>query len=119
MGSVVLLISAPELALRPAVGFSSEPVALRRLYVLQGGDTIELQPLNDFVAVQYLMACWYGARFGSAFARAIDQRAHFISCTRLAKRVPVRALRRPPTLGKDPDLAAKLEALVFADLGTL
>ena len=112
----VLHPSYEKRALRPAVGFSSEPVALRRLYVLQGGATIELQRVDDFAAVQYLMACWYGARFGSAFARAIDQRAHFVSCTRLAKRVPVRVLRRPATLGKDPDLAAKLEAVVLTDL---
>lgn len=103
-------------ALRPAVGFSSEPVALRRLYVLLRGDAISLQPLSPLAGVQFLMTCWYGARFGGAFARAIDQRAHFISCTRLAKSVAMGGLRRPATLGTDPDLAARLEAVLLEDL---
>jgi len=103
-------------ALRPTAGFSSEPVALRRLYVLQRGDAFDLQALSPVAGMQFLMSCWYGARFGSAFARAVDQRGHFLSCTRLAKSVGMRGLRRPGTLGKDPDLAAKLEALILADL---
>ena len=105
-------------AFRPTTGFWSKPVRLHRLYVLSVAETISITPVAPAMAIQPLLASWYGARFGAGFARSIDQRAHFENCSRLASSVTMRVLQRPATLMEDPGLAAAIESAIADDLAS-
>jgi hypothetical protein len=105
-------------ALRPTVGFRGEPVRLRRLYILRVAEQVSIRPVAPAIAIQQLLAYWYGARFGAGFVRSINQRAHFQSCARIAKDLPVRILERPATLWEDPELPAAIELAIVDDLAS-
>ena len=106
----------PSCALRPAAGFKTDAVRLRRIYVLGVGDQIAIEKVAAVVALQQLMASWYAARFGTTFSKSVDQGTHFKTCARLAKDIPMRVLRRPAALSEGEPFAAALEKAIYDDL---
>src|SRR5207245_732423 len=88
----------------------SEPVPLRRVYVLAQAPSREIQPLGPQEALLELLRHSYGART----LQAVRREDHFRQCARLASQVPVHRLAAPRDLGALPALA-RLIAQACAD----
>ncbi len=86
-------------------GHHSEPVPLRRLYVLTDAPSRQIQPLSPRQALLELLRHSYGARTLQAVRRV----EHFRQCARLASEVPVRRLAAPRNLDALPALAGLIE----------
>jgi len=83
----------------------SEPVPLRRLYVLAQAPLPSIQPLGPQEALLELLRHSYGART----LQSVRREDHFRQCARLATQVPVRRLAAPHDLGALPALARLIE----------
>ena len=89
---------------RPAAHkFSSTPVPVKRIYVLDKGDTPEILPLGPKEALGELVHHTYGAL-------GVGSASHFLECARLANEVAICSLRRRKSLSQLPDLARLIEA---------
>lgn len=97
-------------------GFESTSKPLRRLYVLRVGPRVAVERLRPVERLEEVLRHWYGARFGPEFLRSLNRREYFLDAAALARRVPVRILRRPPTFHQDPDLAKVIEGEILRDL---
>jgi hypothetical protein len=82
-------------------GFSVEPLPLKRVYVLERGDVIELCPLDRPKAVIALLRYTYTLR---SLKAGINQQQHFRQSARLAREVPFRRLIRPHDLKDLPEI---------------
>jgi hypothetical protein len=90
-------------------GFLQDPLPLQSIYVLGIGDEIDIVPLSPKDALLYIMPHWYGAMFGGELLRVFGLGTHFRECTRLANRVPIYLLKRPPSLDLLSDVAQAVE----------
>jgi hypothetical protein len=91
-------------------GFSAEPLPLKRVYLLEKGESIELIPLGRPEAVIALLRYTYTPR---SLKAGINQRQHFRHSARMAQEVPFRRLIRPPDLKDLPEIVR----MVVRDLG--
>ena len=82
-------------------GFSVEPLPLKRVYLLEKGDVIELLPLSRPEAVIALLRYTYTLR---SLKAGVNQRQHFRHSARLAREVPFRRLIRPHDLKDLPEI---------------
>lgn len=89
--------------------FAAEPLLLRRIYVLGGGDVPEIRALKPQEALVELLRHTYGRDL----FRAVETRSHFLWCTSVINKVSVNGLRRPYSLSRLSDLVQ----LVEEDLG--
>lgn len=103
-------------ALRFSQGFVREHLPLRRLYLLAVGQTTAIERIAPRQAFEELMRHWYGSRFGPAFLKALDLRAHFLQVSNLARTGSLRRLQRPATLRDDPGLGETIERAILEDL---
>jgi hypothetical protein len=85
-------------------GFSSQPAHLKRVYLLQQGETNEIVPLNSKQALKEVLSHWYGAQFGMGMIQALGAEDYLRQCAALAEGVPVRILRRRQDLSVFPEL---------------
>lgn len=85
-------------------GFASEPMNLKRVYLLQQGETNEIVPLNGKQAMKEVLSHWYGAQFGMSMIQALGARDYLRQCAALAECIPVRLLRRRQDLSVFPEL---------------
>ncbi len=85
--------------------FRTEPLPLRRLYVLEEGPAIELEPVSPQEAVVELVRHSYLVRL----LAAEETEVHFVQCANLVKAVSVRRLRRPRHLEGLAALARSVE----------
>jgi hypothetical protein len=86
--------------------FPQAPLPLHCAYVLDQGDRPEVEALQPQAAFSELMSHSYALRFlGTAGITA----SHFAKCARLASSVPVRRLKRPPSLETLPAVAQFVE----------
>lgn len=92
-------------------GFSLEPVPLRRIYALADAEHDAIEPFGGTQAVAKLVAHTFGIL---AFGQAAKP-AHFMLCTELAKRVPVRRLARARQLSRLAELARLVEEDLAGD----
>ena len=92
-------------------GFSLEPVLLRRIYALADADRNAIEPLAGREAVATLVAHTFGIL---AFGQGAKP-AHFLLCTELVKRVPVRRLARARQLERLAELARLVEEDLAGD----
>jgi hypothetical protein len=76
-------------------GFSVEPLPLKRIYLLEKGEGIELLSVSRPEAVIALLRYTYTLR---SLKTGINQRRHFRHSARLAREVPFRRLIRPHDL---------------------
>jgi hypothetical protein len=90
----------PKRGRRVLRGFSSEPLPLRRIYVLAEGERLATEPLSPQAALMALVP-------HTALVHPLgddDARACFLACGRIVERVPVRRLLRPPSLDTLPGM---------------
>jgi hypothetical protein len=93
-------------AQRAAARFQAAPLPLRRIYVLESGIRLEIEPIAGQAALAQLLCHSYAARFlGPAGAGA----EHLRRCAHVAARVPLYRLRRPDSLDHLDDLIDMIE----------
>jgi len=85
--------------------FHVEPLPLRRIYVLGGGERFEIEFLGAQEALVELIRHTYGREL----FQAVDTRAHFLKCATLVNGVPICSLKRQYSLSALPDLALLVE----------
>jgi hypothetical protein len=78
--------------------FSPEPIPIKRIYVLDKGDTTEILPLRPQEALGELIRHTYGAL-------DVGSSSHFLRCARIVNQVVMRSVRRKKSLLQLPDLA--------------
>jgi len=86
---------------RVSEGFSVDPLPLKRVYLLEKGDVIELLPLSRPEAVIALLRYTYTLR---SLKAGENQQLHFRHSARLAREVPFRRLIRPHDLQDLPEV---------------
>jgi hypothetical protein len=80
---------------RVDVRFTNEPLPLKRIYVLDTGDAVQIEPLLPQQALSKIISNSYSARFGSRLLRGDAASRHLIQCAQLIHSVPTRLLKRP------------------------
>ena len=111
LGSVVSELPKlrPEIdkrALRVGRGFRATPLPLRRLYVLDRGNSPSIEPLSRAETLIELLRHSYAPRLLHATAG----RARFVALGKLAAELPAARLRCPPALTELPAIAELVEA---------
>lgn len=89
--------------------FSQSPIPLCCIYVLSGGATLEIDPTQAQATFVELVRHLYVSRFGSSFLQAIGASSLFFQCAALAKRIPLRYLKRPYDLSALSEVAQLVE----------
>jgi hypothetical protein len=79
-------------------GFSTDPVPLKRLYVLSTGETIAVEKIRGSQGLIDILPHAYNSDLVNAIGSASLCQWHFKTCANLVRRVPVRVLRRPGDL---------------------
>ncbi len=102
---------------RPNQSFESDPLPLRALYLLERGDTTQIERLTGAQTLVEVFPHSYVARlrrlYGINFTEATQTTAqHFHLITRLMTQVPIYRLRRSFA----PDELAALPQIILADL---
>ena len=96
--------------------FISSPQPLQRFYVLGIGTSTAIEKVTPIRAFEEIISHWYGIRFGSTFLAAINLKDFFQKASTLARKIPLRYLKRPATLMNDPRLPQIIENAILADL---
>ena len=91
--------------LRARRRFSSAPLPLGCIYVLDRGDALEIEPLRLQEALKELIRNTYGRELLQAARPA----SHLQQCADVVNSVPVRRLRRPYSLEALPDVVRLVE----------
>jgi hypothetical protein len=92
-----------EKRVRPASDkFSSAPLPIKRIYVLDKSNSAEISPLRPQEALAELVRHTYGAM-------GVGSTSHFLECAHIANTVTVCRLRRQETLSQLPHLAQLVE----------
>ncbi len=89
--------------------FSSAPLPVKRIYVLDKGDVPEILPFRPQEAFMELVRHTYGSDHGLQTAMGVGSASHFLKCTNLSDKVAVRSLKRPDSLSRLSDLARLVE----------
>jgi hypothetical protein len=89
--------------------FSTQPIPLDTLYVLESGDDLAIKALTPQVAISELITHSYAARFGKDLVRGDIATTHFRHCMSLAQQVPILGLERPRDLQRILDVACLVE----------
>jgi len=92
-----------------AHNFSSAPLPVKRIYVLDEGDTPEILPLRPQEAFVELTRHTYGSDYGLQTAMGVGSDSHFRKCASVVNKVSVCSLKRQKSLGRLPDLALSIE----------
>jgi hypothetical protein len=93
-------------------GFASTPLPLQGLYLLNVGDSVEIQRVTAQQAFLELMPHWQSARQGVKFAKTIGSPDFFRKETDLLAMVPVYRFTRPLDFSLFPAAIDQLEAHV-------
>ena len=96
-------------AKRVTQGFAHTSLPLKRLYVLDRGPVLAIEPFQHQEGLRELMHHWYGTRFGRQLLQVGGVSSHFLQCANLASKVPIRRLQRPPCLSALSDQARLVE----------
>ena len=90
-------------------GFSRGALPLKRIYLIETAESLEIVPLETKDALRELLPHWYGSQFGMPMIRALGSASHLRQCAEMAGIAPVRRLRREMDLAKFPDLIRMVE----------
>jgi hypothetical protein len=85
--------------------FAVQPLPLRRIYVLGGGDCPEIRSLPPQEALVELIRHTYGREL----FRDVETSSHFLRCTSVVNTVPANSLKRPYSLSRLSDLVRLVE----------
>lgn len=98
---------------RPSThNFWSEPLPLRRVYVLGGGEKSGIEPLQPKEALVELIRYTYGREL----IQVVGTRSHFLKCVSVANNVALCGLKRPYSLASLSDLVRLVEEDLLVDL---
>ena len=89
--------------------FASNPVPLRRIFLIFGGEKPEISKIEPQKALVGLLPHWYGARFGEELLDACGRDTHLLQCGDIVRKVPVFVLKRQRTIETLPELALMVE----------
>lgn len=89
---------------RPAYAFSSEPLPLRCIYVLQQSQTARIEPVHPREGMIELVRHSYPTRLGHAGGSE-----HFRQCAALVQQIPIYRLCRTCDLDSLPDFVQMIE----------
>lgn len=107
----------PELekrAQRVESGFSHTPCPLGCIYLLSNSAELSIEPVAIQPAFLQLVRHSYVARYGRAFLTGPGGSRHMEQCAWLARRVPIRLLKRKPDLSALSDTAVMIEGSIMA-----
>jgi hypothetical protein len=90
--------------------FSSTPLPLKSIYILDAGPVLEIEHLPAQEALPALMPHWYCARFGAQMLQATGISSHFLKCTHLVNHVSVYRLHRQRSLSMLDAIAQLVES---------
>lgn len=99
-------------ARRSVQGFSSTPLPLRCIYVLEEGKIQEIKPVQPTEALVELKRNSYSPQL----QQSVGEAWHFFQCAGVVKNVSIRSLRRPRSLPALSDLARLVEEDLFQSL---
>lgn len=91
---------------RASRDFRRVPFPLRKVYVLEYGETMQIAPLSEKEALGVVMQ---NTRAIPPLEHPDFKKAHFDECARLVQNVPVAVLQRPRSLDLLPDLVTRVE----------
>lgn len=94
-------------------GFASTSLPLKRIFVLDGGPTLELEPVQPQEAFLELVSHSYAPRF---LGNSGITPQHFHQCARLANGLPIYRLKRHNSLAALPEIARLIEENLSRDL---
>jgi hypothetical protein len=100
-------------AYRQEQDFSPSPLPLHSIYVLDEGDTIQIERLSPQAAIVELVRHSYGIR---SLQAAVSPGFHLLQSTEIFKRVPIYRLQRPRLLALLPEIAQLIEKNVSKNL---
>lgn len=89
--------------------FSSHPLPLGAIYVLEESDSLKIEKLAPVHAVRLLMASWYGLLYGELFPMAGGYSKAFLQSVYLCKTTRVSRLCRPRGFSHVPELIDMIE----------
>ncbi len=90
-------------------GMAATPGPLAAVYLPTPGEDISIEPLAAGHAMFELIAHWYGSRYGSKVVRELGQKRQFEECMKIAREIPIFRLRRPRSLDRLDEVAARVE----------
>jgi hypothetical protein len=97
--------------------FVQQPLPLKRIYVLSGGKTPQIEPLQPQEAIAHLIGNSYIAMLsGKQFAQGTKAARHLHQCTNLLERVSIYRLERPRSLLLLPAIAQLVEEDIASDI---
>src|SRR5829696_1003226 len=89
--------------------FSSAPLPVKRIYVLEEGNAPEILPLRPQEAFVALVRHTYGSDYGLQTAMGVGSAPHFLECTSILNKVTVYRLKRRKTISQLTNLAQVIE----------
>jgi hypothetical protein len=96
-------------ARRAQANFSLEPVPLGSIYVLAGGDSLQIVPLSPNEALAQLVAHSYCSRFPKQMLSGLAGMRHFQQCAAVVNHASVKELQRQRDLEALPLVAQIIE----------
>jgi hypothetical protein len=90
---------------RVNAAFAAAPLPLKRIYVLDRGESLELEAYSPQKAFSELLRHTYGREL----FQAVRTSSHFLQCTQIVKSVPMRGLKRPYSLAGLPEVVRTIE----------
>jgi hypothetical protein len=95
--------------------FSLSPLPIKKIYVLEEGNALEILPLRSQETFMELVRHTYGSDYSLQTAIGVGSAPHFYRCVSIANSITVCALRRPKCLSQLPYLAWLIEEELARD----
>ncbi len=92
-----------------ATSVAEEPLAFHCLYLLDGGETLSIQPMSPNTAFFGVLPHLYACRFGTSFLQSTNVDRVFQQLSLLLKKTTVKRLSRPWDLSQLPDITQRIE----------
>lgn len=92
-----------------AHNFLATPLRVKRIYVLDDGNSSAIIPLRPQEAFVELVRHTYGSDYGLQSAMGVGSDSHFLKCASIVNKVRVCSLRRQKSLSLLPDMAQLIE----------
>ena len=89
--------------------FPSTSLPVKRIYMLEESDALEILPLRPQEAFMELVRHTYGSDYGLQAVMGVGSASHFLECVSIVNKVTVHSLRRQKSLSQLPSLAQSIE----------
>lgn len=92
--------------------FTTQPVPLSALFLLDHGPEVEIQRCSTGEALRRILPNWYGSLFDGELLPLFGAERQFWDCTSLVQRVPVYLLKRPIALDRLPEICQVIQCVL-------